>query len=106
MSGGEVSTHPTEEEREGTPGGEDPEKSNNKGGSKEGLSETVKALVKATVGEELAKLKAGLGTEHPSPSGSSRNPGERQGQRISLPGVKTREMTGGLPPLSTTVWLG
>ena len=94
MSGGEVSTHPTEEEREGTPGGEDPEKSNNKGGSKEGLSETVKALVKATVGEELAKLKAGSGTEHPSPSGSLRNPSERQGQRISLPGVKTRGMTG------------
>ena len=37
MSGGEVSTHPMEEEREGTPGGEDPEKSNNKGGSEEGL---------------------------------------------------------------------
>ena len=68
MSGEEVPAKQADEERDVIPGGDDPAKSSKEGGK--GLSETVKALVKTTVEEEMAKLKAGSGPEHPNPSGS------------------------------------
>ena len=51
------------------------------------VSELVKALVWATMAEELAKLKAGpgSGTAPLIPSGSSRSQGEQRIQILSLP---------------------
>ena len=52
------------------------------------VSESVKSLVQATMAEELAKLKAGSGSETapPIPSGSSCSQGEQRNQILSLPG--------------------
>ena len=53
------------------------------------VSVSVKALVRGTMAEELAKLKAGSGsgtTALPIPSGSSRSQGEQRSQILSLPG--------------------
>ena len=49
------------------------------------VSESVKALIRATMAEELAKLKAGSGTAPSIPSGSSRSQGEQRNQILSLP---------------------
>ena len=49
------------------------------------VSESVKALIRATMAEELAKLKAGLGTAPSIPSRSSRSQGEQRNQILSLP---------------------
>ena len=74
MSNEEVVTPRSDKERDRTNGGDDPQ---NKGGhgSEEAVSRTVKELVKATVEEEMAKLKAGLRTEHPGASGLPCNAG-------------------------------
>ena len=52
------------------------------------VSESVKALVRATMAEELAKLKvgSGSGTAPPIPSGSLHSQGEQRSQILSLPG--------------------
>ena len=52
------------------------------------VSEWVKALVRATMAEELAKLKVGLGlgTAPSIPSGLSCSQGEQRNQILSLPG--------------------
>ena len=52
------------------------------------VSESVKALVRETMAEELAKLKAGsgLGTAPPILSGLSRSQGKQRNQILSLPG--------------------
>ena len=76
MSNEEVVTPRSDKERDRTNGGDDPQ--NNKGGghsSEEAVSRTVKELVKASVEEEMAKLKAGLRMEHPGASGLPRNAG-------------------------------
>ena len=51
------------------------------------VSESVKALIRATMAEELTKLKAGSGsgTAPSIPSGSSRCQGEQCSQILSLP---------------------
>ena len=55
--------------------GDDPQNSKGGHGSEKALSKTVKELVKVTVEEELAKLKAGARMEHPRASGSLHNAG-------------------------------
>ena len=52
------------------------------------VSESVKALVQATMAEKLAKLKAGsgLGTAPPILSGLLRSQGEQRNQVLPLPG--------------------
>ena len=52
------------------------------------MSKSVKALVRATMAEELAKVKegSGLGTEPPVPSGLLHSEGEQRNQILSLPG--------------------
>lgn len=49
------------------------------------VSESFKALVKAAMAAELARLKAGLGTEPPTSSGSVRSQGKQRNLKLSLP---------------------
>ena len=54
------------------------------------MSESVNALVKATMAEELAKFKAAgskPGTQPPTPSERLRGQGEQHGLALSLPGL-------------------
>ena len=102
-AGTSTSTIGNDQEKDKSPPSSDGNQENVANKSGVDVSESVKALVKATVAEELAKFNAAgskPGTQPPSPSEPLRSQGEQHGLALSLPGLVPFGMTeDNQPPL-------